>query len=68
DLGPDLRRGRWLWGDGSLAALRRTITTGVAKPKQMMGVMPPRGGAALSDTDVAAVAAYVWAIGHPPKR
>jgi hypothetical protein len=26
--------------------------------------MPPRGGAALSDADVAAVAAYVWAISH----
>ncbi len=68
DLGPDLRRGRWLWGDGSLAALERTIAAGVAKPKQMMGVMPPRGGAALSDADVAAVAAYVWAIGHAPPR
>jgi hypothetical protein len=27
--------------------------------------MPPRGGAPLSDSDVAAVAAYVWAISHP---
>jgi len=26
--------------------------------------MPPLGGVALSDNDVAAVAAYVWAIGH----
>jgi hypothetical protein len=26
--------------------------------------MPPKGGAALSDSDVAAVAAYVWAIGQ----
>jgi hypothetical protein len=26
--------------------------------------MPPKGGAPLSDDDVAAVAAYVWAIGH----
>jgi hypothetical protein len=27
--------------------------------------MPPRGGAPLTDADVAAVAAYVWAISHP---
>jgi len=26
--------------------------------------MPPRGGAPLSDADVQAVAAYVWAVGH----
>jgi mono/diheme cytochrome c family protein len=26
--------------------------------------MPPKGGAQLSDADVAAVAAYVWAVGH----
>jgi hypothetical protein len=27
--------------------------------------MPPKGGAPLSNSDVAAIAAYVWAIGHP---
>jgi hypothetical protein len=27
--------------------------------------MPPRGGAPLTDADVTAVAAYVWAISHP---
>jgi hypothetical protein len=26
--------------------------------------MPPKGGAPLTDDDVAAVAAYVWAISH----
>jgi hypothetical protein len=26
--------------------------------------MPPKGGAELSDSDTAAVAAYVWAVGH----
>jgi len=33
-----------------------------------MGVMPPLGGAALSGSDVAAVAAYVWAVGHSDGR
>jgi hypothetical protein len=29
--------------------------------------MPPLGGAPLSPQDVAAVAAYVWAVGHAGK-
>ncbi|GAF87536.1 unnamed protein product, partial [marine sediment metagenome] len=37
------------------------------QPKQHAGTMPPLGGVALSDNDVAAVAAYVWAIGHQKK-
>jgi glucose/arabinose dehydrogenase/mono/diheme cytochrome c family protein len=63
-LGPDLTSGRWLWGDGSLPAITRTITEGVPTPKQYRGVMPPMGGAQLSPSEVAAVAAYVWALGH----
>jgi mono/diheme cytochrome c family protein len=63
-LGPDLTSGKWLWGNGDLAAITHTITDGVARPKQYMGVMPPMGGAQLSQSDVAAVAAYVWALGH----
>jgi hypothetical protein len=30
--------------------------------------MPPKGGAPLTDADVAAVAAYVWAISHVAAR
>jgi glucose/arabinose dehydrogenase/cytochrome c5 len=63
-LGPDLTSGRWLWGDGSLAAITRTITDGVTKPKEYRSVMPPLGGAQLSPSEVAAVASYVWALGH----
>ena len=63
-VGPALNSGHWLWGDGSLSALTATIENGVAHPKQYQGVMPPLGGAPLSPRDVAAVAAYVWAIGH----
>jgi catalase len=40
-LGSGLTKGKWLWGDGSLAAIARTITQGVAKPKEHTGVMPP---------------------------
>ena len=61
---PTFTSGTWLWGDGSLQSITDIIKTGVPKPKQHPGAMPPFGGVPLSDTDLAAVAAYVWAIGH----
>jgi mono/diheme cytochrome c family protein len=63
-VGPDLASGNWVWGDGSLAAITKTVTDGVSHPRNYTGVMPPKGGAELSDADTAAVAAYVWAVGH----
>jgi glucose/arabinose dehydrogenase len=63
-VGPSLSNGIYVWGDGSLPAITKTITTGVPRPRNYTGVMPPKGGAELSDQDVAAVAAYVWAVGH----
>jgi mono/diheme cytochrome c family protein len=61
-LGSDLTSGKWLWGDGSVPAIKLTIAEGVSKPKEHEGVMPPMGGAQLSQADLAAVADYVWAI------
>ena len=63
-MGSDLTSGKWLWGNGSLQAITRTIVHGVPKPKNHTGAMPPMGGAPLSQADLAAVADYVWAIGH----
>jgi glucose/arabinose dehydrogenase/mono/diheme cytochrome c family protein len=63
-VGADLTAGKWLWGDGSLQATTQTITQGVPHPKEHTGVMPPMGGAQLSQADLHAVAAYVWALGH----
>jgi glucose/arabinose dehydrogenase len=63
-VGPDLASGHWLWGDGSPASIAATIATGVAHPKNFAVAMPPKGGAPLSPADVAAVASYVWAVGH----
>src|SRR5712675_1509483 len=40
-LGPDLTSGRWLWGDGSLAAIEKTIADGVPRPKNYGAPMPP---------------------------
>jgi glucose/arabinose dehydrogenase len=63
-VGPSLVTGKWLWSDGSLPAIADTIKKGVQTPKQSIGAMPPLGGAQLSASDVNAVAAYVWAVGH----
>jgi glucose/arabinose dehydrogenase/mono/diheme cytochrome c family protein len=67
-LAPDLTNGKWLWGDGSLASIARTINDGVPDPKDYRSPMPPKGGAQLSTTDVSAVAAYVWALNHQAAR
>jgi glucose/arabinose dehydrogenase/mono/diheme cytochrome c family protein len=66
--GPDLTSGKWLWGDGSFAAITHTITVGVPRPKEYGAPMPPKGGADLSSSEVAAVAAYAWALGHRSGR
>jgi glucose/arabinose dehydrogenase/mono/diheme cytochrome c family protein len=63
-LGPDLTGKKWLWGDGSYAGIKKTITEGVAEPKQYRSPMPPMGGAQLTPDQVSALAAYVWAISH----
>jgi glucose/arabinose dehydrogenase/mono/diheme cytochrome c family protein len=62
--GPDLSSGKWLWGDGSLAAIKKTIADGVLQPKKYGAPMPPMGGAQLSPAELSAVAAYVWSLGH----
>ncbi len=61
-IGPDLTSGKWLWGDGSLASIRKTIVNGVPSPKEHPGAMPPKGGANLSDADIDALSAYIFAI------
>jgi glucose/arabinose dehydrogenase/mono/diheme cytochrome c family protein len=63
-VGADLTAGVWLWSDGSLEGISKTIAEGVATPKKHLGAMPPMGGSPLSPADLKAVSAYVWAIGH----
>lgn len=63
-LGPNLSSGKWLWSDGSYRGIERTIRDGVPSPKEYRSPMPPMGGAQLSGRQVAAVAAYVWGLGH----
>jgi mono/diheme cytochrome c family protein len=63
-LGPSLTDQQWLWSDGSVAGIRQSIVTGVAKPKRFRAPMPAKGGATLTDDQVSALAAYVWGLSH----
>jgi mono/diheme cytochrome c family protein len=63
-VAPDLTDTQWLNGDGSYDFIVNTVTNGVPKPKEHPAPMPPKGGAALSDDQVKAVAAYVYSLSH----
>jgi glucose/arabinose dehydrogenase/mono/diheme cytochrome c family protein len=63
-LGPDLTTSHWLWGDGSVPSIAKTITSGVPQPKQYRSPMPPMGGAQLTPAQVSALAAYIWGLSH----
>lgn len=67
-LGPNLRSRSWLWSNGSLAGIEKTIRDGVAKPKNYRNPMPPMGGSQLTRRQVREVAAYVWALSHRASR
>lgn len=66
-LGPALTGKKWLWSDGSLSGLAKTITDGVSQPKQYRSTMPALGGAQLTADQVSALAAYVWSLSHAAK-
>jgi len=57
--GNDLTTGMWIWGDGSLRAIKATITHNMEMAPGMDGRLTP--------ADVDAVTAYVWALGHRKK-
>ncbi len=61
-VGPNLTDAEWLHSDGSLAAITKTIQTGVPTPKKAPAPMPPMGGASLSPDQVRAAAAYVHSL------
>jgi mono/diheme cytochrome c family protein len=63
-LAPNLTDAPWLDIDGSYAAIAGLVRTGVAKPRQYATPMPALGGAALSGSQVCAVAAYVCSLTH----
>lgn len=63
-LGPDLRDGTWLHGDGTFRSILRVIREGVAVPKASPIGMPSFSGR-LSEAQMYRVAAYVFSISHP---
>lgn len=65
NLGADLTDDEWLHSDGTYEGILGTIEAGVPADKSSNGsVMPPKGGAGISDEQMNAVAAYVWSLGH----
>jgi mono/diheme cytochrome c family protein len=64
NLGPSLRDGEWLHGDGSLASIASVIAAGVNRPKQAQIRMPAFAGE-LAPAEIARLAAYVYRISHP---
>ncbi len=62
-LAPNLTDAEWLHiGDGGVPAIAELITTGVAQPKEHPAPMPPMGGAQLTESEVRALAAYLYAL------
>jgi mono/diheme cytochrome c family protein len=65
--GPSLADSVWIHSRGEYDKIVQLILTGVdAKASKSGVVMPPRGGSAISDADVRAVAAYVWSLSRRP--
>ena len=62
--GPALNDAQWLNITGQYPEIVTVINSGVASPKEFPGVMPPRGGGSFDDQQVAAIAAYVYALSH----
>ena len=64
-VGPNLTDDVWLHSKGSYEEIVAQVMKGVSKEESKSGVvMPPKGGSAISDDDVKAVAAYVWSLSH----
>ncbi len=54
--GNDLTLGMWIWGDGSVTAIKTTIGHNMK--------MAPGVDGRLAPADIDSVVAYVWALGH----
>jgi len=64
-VGPDLTDDVWLDAKGSYLAIGRTIANGVSEDESSRGIpMPPKGGSAITESEIERVAAYVWYLSH----
>lgn len=63
NLGANLTDDEWLHVDGSYESIVQNILEGVTAQESSSGVpMPAKGGTAITDDQVNAVAAYVWTL------
>jgi len=63
NLGANLTDDEWLHIDGSYESIVQNIMKGVTAQESSSGVpMPAKGGTAITDDQVKAVAAYVWTL------
>ena len=63
NLGANLTDDEWLHIDGSYESIVQNILKGVTAQESSSGVpMPAKGGTAITDDQVKAVAAYVWTL------
>ncbi|MCJ7629185.1 MAG: cytochrome c [Longimicrobiales bacterium] len=65
-LGANLTDSEWIHIDGSYEKIVETITKGTTSSAGV--AMPPKGGSAISEADVKALAAYVWSLSHPSRE
>ncbi len=64
-VGADLTDEEWWHSDGSYEAIVTQILTGVSTEEarnELGAMMPPKGGSAITQEQVRAVAAYVWSL------
>lgn len=67
-VGPSLADTVWLHSKGTFEEIVHQITAGVPQGQAKGGMMmPPRGGSAITDAQIRAVAAYVWSLSHTGK-
>lgn len=67
-IGPNLSDATWLHGSGDYREIVRRVTEGALPGVSKTGqIMPPRGGAAINDEQIRAVAAFVWTLSRKQK-
>lgn len=65
NLGANLGDDEWLHSEGDYQGIVQTVMTGVPADKSSSGVpMPAKAGTNITDSQVNAVAAYVWTLSH----
>jgi len=68
-VGPNLTDAIWLHSKGTYDDIVKQVTSGVPVKESTNGIpMPPKGGSAITEAQVKAVAAYVWTLSRTPAK